>query len=349
LQLSLIEQKGGRFFLLPLTQSYALEELAGRPELEKELREGWVARLTEMARPYAGIHWRTRDRRLLLQEGPHFATLATWSQQEMRPDILLQILPVLSLYYDTVGQWVDMISIGQIGLEYARLIGDQQSILFVEMNIFYWIAIHQDHYNEAERVIIDAIDISKQLGDVAWQCKALLRYSQILSRRNAFDRANECCQQALQLSDLLFEPQQTDVRANIEYELGRIARDRGDWRAAQTHFLTARDVFGYDDKDTTFNVERAWDIHVELGFVMHQLGDLTAAAQIYRQSLDFCREVGGKGSMTILLVRLATLEEQRGDHVAALDYAREALEWSNRLGMVSERAQAAAIVGRLNR
>jgi hypothetical protein len=33
----------------------------------------------------------------------------------------------------------------------------------------------------------------------------------------------------------------------------------------------------------------------------------------------------------------------------ALTHAREALKWSERLGMVSEQAAAAAIVGRLNR
>ena len=48
-------------------------------------------------------------------------------------------------------------------------------------------------------------------------------------------------------------------------------------------------------------------------------------------------------------IRLASLEEQRGNRAVALDYAHEALEWSRRLGMVQEQAQAEAIVGRLNR
>jgi hypothetical protein len=68
---------------------------------------------------------------------------------------------------------------------------------------------------------------------------------------------------------------------------------------------------------------------------------------MYQQSLSFFRETGGKGYMIILLVRLATLEEQRGNHAAALEHAREALEWSDRLGIAWERTQAEAIVRRL--
>ncbi len=41
------------------------------------------------------------------------------------------------------------------------------------------------------------------------------------------------------------------------------------------------------------------------------------------------------------------LEEQRGNHKAALKYATDALDWSRRLGMVQEQAQAEAIFQRV--
>ncbi len=85
----------------------------------------------------------------------------------------------------------------------------------------------------------------------------------------------------------------------------------------------------------------------ELALVTHQRGDLDTAARMYRQSLDICREFGSIAHLTTLLVRLAALEEQRGNTAIAFDYAREALEWSRKLGMVQERAQAEAIVMRL--
>jgi LuxR family glucitol operon transcriptional activator len=343
LQLSLVEQKGERFFLLPLTQSYALDELAARPELEWELREAWIARLTELARPYGSLRWRWHNLRYLQEEGVHLVTLASWSHQQTRLDIVLQIVPALSSYYDLTGQWSDRLRIGQIGLEYADLINDQQSRLFIRTRVLSWVLSQQGHHKEADRYLTDAFNIAQQIDDVLWQCEALILTSQALRRRKELDQAFEVCQQALQL---VAEPQYSYERANIEYELGKIARDRGNWKIAQSHLLAAHDIF-VQNSDSSPPVEHTWGILAQLGFVKHQLGDVDSAAQMYLQAVESCRLTGGKGALTTLLVRLAALEEQRGNSATAVDYAREALEWSRKLGMVQERAQAEAIVGRL--
>lgn len=137
------------------------------------------------------------------------------------------------------------------------------------------------------------------------------------------------------------------VRATIAYELGKYYRDLGNWPEAQSHFIAARDVFRYDEADPVFNAELAWGVLSNLGFIEHQLGRLDAAEQMYLQSLDFFSELGSRGNMATLLVRLAALEEQRGNYAASLQYAREALGWSRRLGMVQEQAQAEALLQRL--
>jgi hypothetical protein len=348
LQLSLVEQKGERFFLLPLTQSYALEELAARPELERELREGWVACLTEMARPYSGLHWRWRDRRWLWQEGKHLVTLGDWAQRELRPEVLLSVLPALCYYYDLVGEWADLLRVGQIGIEFARLTGEVEIIIFVE-HYLGWVLRHQGRHQEAETYTSDALGLAKQLGDPNWKCSALQGHSQVLRHRGALDHARNACYEALQLVDDVPDSQRIYVRADIEYELGKVERDSNNWPAAKSHFLAARSVFRHDDEQPAFNIEFAWGLLSNLGLIAHHEGDVETALQYYMQCLATYRETGSKGDITTLLVRLAALEEQRGNHAAALEYAREALEWSRKLGMVQERAQAEAIVGRLRR
>jgi LuxR family glucitol operon transcriptional activator len=348
LQLSLIEQKADRFKLLPLTQSYALEELAGRPELEQELRERWVACLTEMARPYIELPWRQPDRPRLNKEGRHLVTLVGWAQQA-RPDILLPVLPALIYFYDLAGQWTDMLSVGHLGLEYASLLGDRQSTVHLEMFALSWVHSEQGRHDEARRSVANALDIARELGDTAWECEVLVRQSQVLRRSNAIDQALASCHQALRLAEQLTGMQQVYVRADIEYELGKIARDQQRWADARQHFLAARDVFCHDQENPVFVLERASSVLGNLGVVAHQLGHLDEAARLYQQALDFFRGEGGRGYLVTLLGRLAALEEQRGNHTAALDYAREALEWSQKLGMVQEQTQALAIVGRLKR
>jgi LuxR family glucitol operon transcriptional activator len=347
LQLSLVEQKADRFKLLPLTQSYALEELAARPELELELRERWVACLTEMAQPYIELPWRQPDRPRLNKEGRHIVTLVGWAQQQARPDVLLPVLPALIYYYDLTGQWTDMLSVGHLGLEYASLLGDRQSAVHLEMFALSWVHSEQGRHDAARRSVANALDIARELGDIAWECEVLVRNSQVLRRGNAIDLALASCRQALQLAEQLTGMQQVYVRADIEYELGKIARDQQRWADARQHFMAARDVFCQDQENPVFVLERASSVLGNLGVVAHQLGHLDEAARLYQQALDFFRGEGGRGYLVTLLGRLAALEEQRGNHTTALDYAREALEWSRKLGMVQEQAQAHAIVGRL--
>ena len=150
LQLSLAEQKGERFFLLPLTQSYALDELAARPELEHELRGRWIDTLTALAKRYASPHWRHPDRVLLRREGVHLVTLANWAEQTTRPDVLLALLSALFDYYDLTGQWDDMLKLAQTGLEYAQL-SDNLEGMRGSLNMIAWLVSQQGRHDEAER------------------------------------------------------------------------------------------------------------------------------------------------------------------------------------------------------
>jgi len=349
LQLSLVNQEGDRFSLLPLTRSFVLDELEHQPELERMLREQWIAHFTALARPYADLHLRRHDLPMVRREGVHFVTLSTWCQQAGRPDILLKVFPVLAFSYDLTGQWMDLLALTQIALEYAQLIGDLDSIVYIETHVLSWMLSDQGRHEEAERYNADALKAVRQLGDISRQCEVLVNYSRIFRRRKMFDQALACCQQAFQLVPQLADAQQKYLRAYIEYELGKFYRDCGDWQGAQDHLYAARDVFRHDESDPVFNVELAWGILSNLGFVEHQRGDLDSAEQLYLQCLSFFRELGSRGNMATLLARLALLEEQRGNRTAALEYENEALDWSRRLGMVEEEAQMEAIYARLSR
>lgn len=338
LQLSLVNQDRDRFSLLPLTRSFVLDELEQQPELEQVLREQWIAYLTTLAHPYADLHLLWHDWLMVRREGLHFVTLSSWCQQVGRPDILLKVFPILVYYYDLTGQWTDLLTMGQIALEYARLIGDLESNVFIETHVLSWILSDQGRHEEAERHIAEALKTVRQIGDPSRQCEVLVNHARIFRRRKMFDKALAYCQQALQLVAQLADTQQVYLRAYVEYELGKFYRDRGDWPAAHRHLIVARGVFCHDESDPVFNMELAWGILSTLGFVEHQLGDLDAAEQLYLQCLSFFKELGSRGNMATLLARLALLEEQRGNRNSALEYANEALNWSRRLGMVDEQA-----------
>lgn len=348
LQLSMVNQERDRFSLLPLTRSFASGELKHQPELQQVLRERWIAHFTALARPYADLHLRRHDLQMIRREGVHFVTVSSWCQQVGRPDILLKVFPALAYYYDLIGQWMDLLTLGKSTLEYAQLTGDLVSIVFIEQHVLCWLLSHQGQLEEAEHYIADALNTARQIGDPSWECSVLTNYARILRLRHMFEQALAYCRQALQLVPLAAGTQQIYLRAYIEYELGKIYRDRGDWQDAQRHLYAARDVFRDDEADPAFNVELAWGILSNLGFIEHQLGNLDTAEQMYLQCLSFLRELGGRGTMATLLTRLAQLEEQRGNRTTALAYANEALQWTRRLGMVEEQTLLQELLNHLS-
>jgi tetratricopeptide (TPR) repeat protein len=273
--------------------------------------------------------------------------LFAWSSQAEQPDVLLSIIPAVLGYLDINGQWGKIPMIAQIGLEYAKLTGNLKTFTLISTHTMAWILSHQGCQDEAERYVIEAFDAARQMENIAWQCEVLIHYSQILRRSGRMDEALTRCREALYLAEGLYDPSMPFVRAEIEYELGKIARDKGDWQVSREHFLAARGIFRTDEENPSFNVEFAMGIYASLGFVSQQLGDLQAASQIYAHCLSFFSECGGKGFLATMLARVASLDEQLGNLPDALIHAHEALEWSKRLGMVQERAQAEAIIARL--
>lgn len=338
LQLSLVNKEDELFTLLPLTYNYVTEELVKQPKLEQRLRKQWIACLLNLARPYSDLPWRRPKRRQLQQHGKHLVTLSIWSQQSERLDILLQILPALALYYDIVGQWSERLKDGLIGLDYALLVGNSQAVMLIKKYVLVPILSQQGQHMKAEQHILEALDIAKQRGTILWQCEILRSYSQILRRKGSLDQAFKRCKQALQLTTKIKEPL---AKAYIEYEIGKIERDRCNWQSAQVHLVAALNVLQQNERGSS------WDILCNIGFIAYQLGEYERASQIYTKCLESYKEARGRGKMVTLQVRMALLEAKLGNREVAIEYAQEALTWARRMGMVQEQVQVNEILKHL--
>jgi tetratricopeptide (TPR) repeat protein len=342
-QLSLVDKESDRFSLLPLTRAFALEALELQPDMEKRLQHQWIETLKFFAKPYANPDWRWRDLRRLRGEGHHLVTLAQWAQQLKRIDIFLDVLPGLLSYYDGQGDWANLLDIGEIGLGYAQVAGDIETRVYV-LNLLSWILSQQGKHADAEQAIESALNLAREQGVVEWEADLLQTLSQALRRKGDLAKSVQACMAAMALIDSLPADQRDYLRANIEYELGKVARDKENWREAKRLFERARAIYREDIANPVFNIERTWGLLSNLGLVAHKLGNLDEAIENYRKALAFFRTEGGIVNVATLLVRMAALEEQRGQINAAGKYAREALELCQQMGLAQERAEAESLL-----
>ncbi|MEI6778366.1 MAG: tetratricopeptide repeat protein [Chloroflexales bacterium] len=346
LRLSLVNQKGDRFKLLPLTHAFAQDELTRNIELERDLRGRWIEQLVAMATPYNTVHWQQPDRSLLRREGEHLESLALWAEAQERPELLLTISPAVDGYYDAVGRWRDMVDLSRKIIAYARLLGDR-TVLRNELNWLAWTIGQQGLYDDAEQAFAEAHSLATEMGDPVWQSEILINRAQLARRRGQITRAQDYCNEALRNARLVGAAQQPFVRADIAIEQGKIARDGDDWPRAEAYFQAAREVFQINLENPGFNLERAWGAYSHFAYVKHRIGSLDEAARMYRESVEALRERGNRAYLATVLVRFADLEEQRGNRQEALGYAQEALVLSQRMGLVPEQDQAAELVQRM--
>lgn len=346
LQISLINQRADRFKLLPLTHNFAREMLRQQPQLDRDLRERWIERLTALARPYATVHHIQPSPLPLVKDGLHLVSLAQWARQAERNDVYLAILPAVLYYTDTMGDWTELLSFAQDGLEQAALLGRAQETPRIYCTIA-WVQSQQGHHDQAEQALHTGLAIARQSSSHIWEIESLARLAQTVRRRGDLTSAEAYCDQADALMHTLDGALLVYERADIEYERGKIARDRGDWAGAQQRFQAAHVVFNTEDISPTFNVERAWGVLGNLAYALSQQNDTTEAVRLFRQSLEFFRQFGGRGYTATLLVRLAELEARSSMRSEALAHAQEALDLSRKLGMVQEVVQSEALLAKL--
>lgn len=345
-RLSLVNHKGDRLSLLPLTHAYARDELAQAGDLEREVRERWLQVLLDVARPYQTVHHHQPSPVILLHEGHHLVQFSRWAEHAQRLDLFLAVLPALLVYYDVTGAWGDLLAAGQQGLASAALLGDDTHVPHIGAALS-WVEGQQGKFAAAERSILLALEVAERRGNLTWQSELLGRLSQVVRRAGDLERATALCAQALAVTDHMAAEVAAYARAELAFERGKIARDRGEFAAAHALFLNAQQLFPIDVEQAEFNPERAWGIVGNIGYVLHQLGDLDEAAALYDRCLAYFRQSGGRGYTATLLVRMAAIAEQRGTYDVAIAYGREALELSTKLVQVQEHQQATSLIAQV--
>lgn len=347
LKLSLVNIHDGRLDLLPLTRSFARDQLQTRTAREGELRQRWIEQLTALARPYSAIHYEQPSPDALLSDGEHLLSLIRWAEQQQRPDLVMAVAPAALYYLDTIGDWGALQILAKQCLNYATLLRLEHE----KVQLLYslaWVQSQQGDREAAAATLAIALDQAQRYSDLSWQIEVLTR--QVGNSRCLGDLASAEAQisAAERLTTQLSRTARASAQAELTYERGKIARDRGDWESARQLFEQALTVFSVDEVQPRFNPERSWGILGNLGYTLHRQGRLDEADSIYQRCLSFFRQSGGRGYLATLLVRRAELLLERGDRSAARTHAEESLILSERIGLIEEQHQARGVLAQLD-
>jgi tetratricopeptide (TPR) repeat protein len=343
-KLSLVNKQGDRFSLLPLTKQYATAELEKSAERER-LREQWIEYFRKMSEEYTSEYWNLRNHDWLLAEGENIMTIVKWAIAIGFGETALLFTRVVCGYLDIQGRWSELADYGEKFYIIAQTIDDKRTLAWICFHWLAWLYNNQEKMETAEILVSRSLSLYRELDDKKGMCLAMSYLGRILSKSTEREIDSKIFEQAMQLAE---EIDYGDGKAAIHHELGKLARDRGHWEDAKTHWKITiswcEDHKDEADLDTSLLMGAIGN----LGWVEFHLGNHLHGKELLERSLKFFESMGGKGYLATLHVRLATVEKALGNRGRALQHAQEAYFWAERLGMVRELEGAKALLDELN-
>jgi tetratricopeptide (TPR) repeat protein len=341
--LSLVNKSQDRFMFLPLTKSFALAELAKFPNFKKKFARRWVDYLKELCEVTDSEYfWRYRSY-LFHKEGPNIIEAIHWAYEHGTADDVFLLTLAANDYLEATGDWNRDVELCRRALRLARSV--QNPIAIARFAIIEsWILTQWGEYQEAKSRLLEALRQYQQVGNREGECIALQNLGRINRKVGALDKTKESCDQAWKIAEDLGKG---DLKALINVEYGRLARDMKDWELAWQYFVAVRDWFEERVEQAPRDEILARSTWGHLAIVAYHLGQPQEAKELCLRSLEFFEAHGSKAYIATLKHRLALAEEALGEYEAALEHAREAVDWFDRLGMEPDLIEAKALLERL--
>lgn len=344
-KLSLVNKKGSRFSLLPLTKNYALGELAKNPELESKLGRNWIDYFKSLfANPDDAYYWRWFSYEFV-EEGPNILAAIDWAFENADADDIFTLTYEAIWYLEVTGRWTELYSLLQRSLQLARSISNRKVVARF-LGELGWINRQRGNYAEAEAKFMEAHRIYIELGSQEGEGISLQWLSTVNRKKENFSESKRLCDKALFIAQELGSG---DLEALINTELGKLYRDMHQWEESWSTFSKVKDWFETRVAETPRDESIAVGTWGQLALIAYHLGRYEEARTLCQRSLEFFGEKGSKGYMATLKYRLALAEEALGNRKEAIKNAEEAVYWFERLEIKPDVDEARKFLFQLQR
>lgn len=346
--LSLISKSGGRFRMLPLTRNYLKSEPVWKTELGEQLQTNWLDYLISINALEGHSYWRWINFELLTVEGENILAAVDWALQNGKSETALALAPAIYWYLDAGGRWGKLIQYAHAIIPIAQEMSDYWSLAGTWRQLG-WVNGQIGNYEEAAEYLqkgIRACDLIEDGRSDEAGSFTLLAWSQVLRKSGKFEEAAEVLERVRQIAEKQYIAD--EIPETLEYELGKLARDREDWEAAREHFSRiVQWSTVQEEKKQMFSPDLVAGSRGSLALVLYHLGEYQKAEDECLASMSFFGKSGSRGHHAVLQYRLSLIKEAQGERLTALNLAQSALETCRQVGMKQEILELEALVSRL--
>ncbi len=335
-KLSLLNKQGERFVLLPLTRVFAMSELEKHNAFAEAARLRWLDFLKKLCQePVGEYYWRYRNY-AFYREGENILDAIDWAFDHGNADDLFLLSRAAYDYLESIGDWNSILVHGVRALTLAETI--QQALDIARFaNILGWVYYQRGDYDEAATHYQLGLDHYRQIRNRGGEAIALQHQSSLSRKLGDFDQAKGLLGQA---RDIAISLDDGDLKALIEANYGKLARDLGDYELAWHYFANVRDYFEERVSESPRDEPLARSVWGHLAIIAVYLGRPRQAKEYCLRSLEYFENRGTRGFLATVKYRLALAEMALGEYAEAQQHLAEAMNWFDRLGMKPDYVEA---------
>jgi LuxR family glucitol operon transcriptional activator len=353
-KLSLINNPGNRYSLLPLTQEYALSELDHDPECAVEIRQRWVKWYLQFSVAYAkqdAKAWRSQFDELQ-QEWQNLRTIADWCMAENWYSELLQLWQNLEACSYAMGRsrergsyWGDRLTWTNWLIDAAEQRADRVAQAQV-MSDRAWtlIATRKPNLRLEAETLLKQVWLLKDYQTLQFQIKLTENMAVLRIQQEEFDEAAKWLDQTeeLLIQASLEDSEKRRQSIQLQYYRGMCWFKSGDMETSRKFFEDSR------QQALTLQWERARRMAENwLASIAVFQGNLDEAEELLNEGLKAAEMHQDSLRMACVKKSFARLMQVRGNLLESQQWANEALEVFSSLGMDDDVEEVRAFLSNL--
>ncbi len=341
-KLSLVNKRGGRFELLPLTLTYCKAQLTKDIVLETALRDRWVEFFLNFL-----IRWSQRRYDSLQDVNPEISNILKamdWCWNMNRLETFIALTERMDFYLWVTGNWNTHTNYMDLGLKAAILLGaelDQANFLrhLASMKDF------QDDLDEAQNLVKKAIEIYKLHDNKAKLAVSIWRLASIQIKCGEYETARNNLDEAMAIAKE-FDDQR--LIARIQRRLAEIDMIKGNYSSAENRLKQAQELreLQLREQDTELSSGVAYTYRL-LGRVSLLQQNYKLANQYFQHSLGMAQKIGSQHNIAEAKQYLAELSLTLGHIDQAQKFAQEAIDTFTKLGMKRQLRETQTLLARI--
>lgn len=295
-QLSLIQQKGNRISMLPLTRQYMDYELRQNRNFQEIAVKRWIEWSVNYSKKYGHVIWDWRGYRFLDLEIENILSFVDHGLEEEWSETLI-VLQYITYYMKISGRWQESNSQSLRGTRLAEKLGDDKALAFLAVDSLGWAYGQLGELDRAEGYVLQGLSAYTRLNDSLGLMHTYRILGQIKRKKKDFINAELFYTKAL---DMAIEEHDISMQGNLTGEMAKLARDKGDKEYAWDLFEKAVNLLADREQDKPVYAS----LLNHMAYMKFIDGDIVSAKSISLECLTIFDEIGGITDSHLLLSQI---------------------------------------------